>query len=193
MKIKDHKSTLITDPLRNFKFVVQINHPSVPGIAELGFMNVSGLSVATEVIPYREGGNNTSARKMPGQTNYSDITLTNGVVIGGRSIWKWFSQIFFVNQGTAGMGSGPATDFRANRIGIFVMGHPINDRVDQPARALFEVYNAWPSSLAFSDLDAGGNAVLVQQMVLAHEGWNFHLASALTDDAGNVQEQFGGA
>jgi hypothetical protein len=38
------------------------------------------------------------------------------------------------------------------------------------------VYNAWPTSIAFSDLDAGANAIVVQQMTLAHEGWEFKVA-----------------
>lgn len=47
---------LATDPLRNFKFQVQIQHPSLKTFARMGFMSVSGLNVTTEVIPYREGG-----------------------------------------------------------------------------------------------------------------------------------------
>ena len=62
---------LNSDPLRNFRFLVTITTPNanaVPTtIARMGFMAVSGLSVNNEVIPYREGGNNTPTRKMPGQ------------------------------------------------------------------------------------------------------------------------------
>lgn len=174
--VKDHKSTIETDPLRNFKFLVRI-HKSIngaPSFADIGFMSVSGLNASTEIIPYREGGNNTSSRKLPGQTNYSDITLTNGLVLNGHQLWYWFRQIFFVSQGRGG--AAPGVEFRS-RVEIHILDHPVNNDAQQPTKALFQVYNAWPSSLAFSDLDSGGNAVFVQQMVLTHEGWDFHLST----------------
>jgi len=175
-EVKDHRSNIATDPLRNFKFLVQIHREiaDVPRFADIGFMSVSGLNASTEIIPYREGGNNTSSRKLPGQTNYSDITLTNGLVLNGHQLWYWFRQIFHVQQGK-GL-AAPGADFRSD-VDIHLIDHPVNDRAPkQPTKALWKVYNAWPSSLAYSDLDSGGNAVLVQQMVLAHEGWDMHLS-----------------
>src|SRR5262252_11247081 len=100
---------LNSDPLRNFRFLVTITSPNstaVPTtIGRMGFMAVSGLAVNNEVIPYREGGNNTTTRKMPGQSDFGPLTLTRGfmaapIVIGtadigtGRDeIYKWFTQI----------------------------------------------------------------------------------------------------
>jgi len=177
--VVDHKSSVETDPLRNFKFLVHIRRTirGAPNLATLGFMSLSGLNASTEIIPYREGGNNTSSRKLPGQTNYSDITLTNGVLLNGHSVWYWFKQIFFVNQGR-GLES-PGYDFRSD-MEIYVLGHPRPGR-DQQRHLGFKVYNAWPSSLAYSDLDSGGNAVLVQQLVLAHEGWDVRWATSPGD------------
>lgn len=170
-RITEHFSNLRTDPLRNFKFVVTFTKPVISS-ARMGFMSVSGMNASTEIIPYREGGNNTSSRKLPGQTNYSDITLTNGVILGGDHAFKWMSEIFHVIQG---QGGAPGNDFRSE-VNIYVMDHPVGNSEQQPAKARFRVYNAWPSAIAYSDLDSGGNAVLVQQMVLAHEGWNMELA-----------------
>jgi len=34
----------------------------------------------------------------------------------------------------------------------------------------FRLYNAWPTSIAYSDLNAGDNALQVEQMTLVHEG-----------------------
>jgi len=45
------------------------------------------------------------------------------------------------------------------------------------------VYNAWPTALAYSDLDAGANQLLIEQMTLAHEGFDFGLANNLGQDA----------
>jgi phage tail-like protein len=56
-----------TDPLRSFKFHVQISQVGKLSQAypKLGFMSVSGLSVTTDVIAYRAGGMNTTTQKMP--------------------------------------------------------------------------------------------------------------------------------
>src|SRR5215469_3052606 len=157
---------LNSDPLRNFRFRVAINHPSsqLSNLARMGFMACSGLSVNNEVIPYREGGNNTTTRKMPGQSDF-----------GPQEIYTWFTQIFSVAIG-AGFGSA-TTNFRVG-LTIDVLEHPITNGGmaagrDQPPpiKARFAVYNAWPMGYSFSDLEAGGNAVFIENLTLAHEGW----------------------
>jgi phage tail-like protein len=166
---------LATDPLRNFKFNVNIMHPTLSGFASLGFMTVSGLNITTEVIPYREGGMNTTTQKMPGQSDFAPITLSQGVAVGKGPLWAWMKQLFTVQQGT-GTGT-PGKDFRAT-VDIYVLDHPVTGpRV--PVKAAFRVYNAWPTAIAFSDLDAGANAVMMQQLTLAHEGFDFKLATAI--------------
>lgn len=171
-----------SDPLRNFKFNVYINHPGMPQMARLGFMSVTGLSATSEVIPYREGGNNTTTRKIPGQTDFGPIGLSRGMMaapIGGgtsgmRDQWDWMLMLFSVLDG---MGKGTSTsDFRAN-VDIDVLQHPITQGPGStfsttPAiKARFQVFNAWPMGLAYSDLDAGGNGVIIEQLTLAHEGF----------------------
>jgi phage tail-like protein len=179
---------LNSDPLRNFRFQVNINHPNIPTLARMGFMAMSGLAVNNEVIPYREGGNNTTTRKMPGQSDFGPITLTRGFMaapvvttgsaggnVGTDEIYRWFSQIFAVNVGK-GFGSN-TTDFRVG-VTIDVLAHPITTGgyaagYDNPPaiKARFFVYNAWPMGYSFSDLEAGGNAVFIENLSLAHEGW----------------------
>lgn len=46
---------IATDPLRNFKFQVAIQHPGISGIAKMGFMTVSGLNITTELIALPAG------------------------------------------------------------------------------------------------------------------------------------------
>ena len=64
------------DPYRNFNFLVELD-----GIAQAQarFTECTGLGSTTEVIEIREGGDNTTVRKLPGKTSYSDITLKYGV------------------------------------------------------------------------------------------------------------------
>jgi len=165
---------LKTDPLRNFKFQVNIAHPGFPaGFLKMGFMSASGLNITTEVIPYREGGMNTTTQKMPGQSDFSPLTLSKGLAVGDASMLNWMRQIFTVQQGTGTGKSG--NDFRGT-ITINVLDHPVT-LGNAPVKAQFKVYNAWPTAVAFSDLDAGANAIVVQQMTLAHEGFEFAVAS----------------
>src|SRR5690349_5614704 len=92
---------LATDPLRNFKF---------------------NVNITTEVIPYREGGMNTTTQKMPGQSDFAPITLSQGVAVGSGPMWQWMKELFTVMQGT-GTGS-PGKDFRAT-VDIMVLDHPV--------------------------------------------------------------------
>lgn len=169
-------NNVMSDPLRNFKFLVTISHSTgsnTPSFTNFGFMSVSGLNVATEVIPYREGGSNTTSMKIPGQSDFSPITLSTGLQIGKGDMGDWMSELFTVN---AGSGTGaPGSDFRAT-ITIKVLDHPVTSTTNVPVKAVFKVYNAWPTSISYGDLDAGANAIIVNQMSLAHEGWEFKLA-----------------
>lgn len=185
-------STIKTDPLRNFRFIVDVRRGNK--FAQMGFLAVRGLNMSTEVIPYREGGMNTTTQKLPGQTDFAPITLTKGLAIGDQSMMDWMRELFHVVQGD-GTG-GPNNDFRS-RIIIKVLDHPHTKWGNAArgrdsstrgggggrpkAKAAWRVYNAWPTSVSFSDLDAGANALVIQQMTLAHEGWEFKLANNLSD------------
>ncbi len=173
---------IATDPLRNFKFRCSIAHPAFPkSFLNMGFMSISGLNITTEVIPYREGGMNTTTQKMPGQSDFAPITLARGLMVGDNAMTGWMKQLFTVQQGTGTRAAG-TQDFRAT-ITIDVLDHPVT-RGDAPSKAQFKVYNAWPTAMAFSDLDAGANAIVIQQMTLAHEGFEPAFATSL--DANSV-------
>lgn len=180
---------LTSDGLRNFKFQVTIavpNASTVPStIGRLGFMTVDGLGIQTEVIPYREGGDNTTTRKMPGQTDFGPITLSRGSMAapasGGNSggsgrfeIYQWAGLTFSaVEGGGTGTTSG---DFRSH-IFIDVLEHPITSApadpggTTPPIKLRFHVFNAWVMALSWSGLDAGGNGVLIESCQIAHEGF----------------------
>jgi phage tail-like protein len=163
---------------------VKMNAPGISqawGAVHAGFMSVSGLNINTEVIPYREGGMNTTTQKMPGQSDFSPITFSRGLIITGTGsgvtndpAMAWQRRLFAVMQGT---GTGAAgQDFRVN-LDIKVLAHPVTNKTveDTPVKAHYRVYNAWPTSVAFGDLDAGANAIMTQQIVFAHEGFDFRL------------------
>jgi phage tail-like protein len=191
MAVINNRSTLLTDPLRNFRFLVTFqpqagDNIGVQGLtnATIGFTSVSGLSVATDSIPYREGGYNTTVHQIPGQTTFTPLTLQRGVLIGSKQNWDWMRQLFATV--TAGNTTrGVDQNFRCD-LEIAVLSHPIpgspnaNDTTtnSQDHVAMrFKVYNAWPTSVAYSDLNAGDNALFVEQMTLVHEGFDVNWAA----------------
>lgn len=165
---------LSTDPLRNFKFHVTIE--AYPNIS-FGFMSVSGLNVTTEVISYREGAMNTTTQKMPGQSDFSPITLSRGVAVGTPSDLLWMKKLFSAIQGTGNFQPSSGSDFRSN-VQVALLDHPVTTPT-APVKAYFMIYNAWPTTLSFGDLDAGASQLLVAQLALAHEGWDFDLAKSI--------------
>jgi phage tail-like protein len=179
--IAENRSTLETDPIRNFRFLVSFlpvgtNNLNIDSVT-LGFTSVSGLAVTTDSIPYREGGYNTTVHQIPGQTSFQPITLQHGVLLGKKDQWDWMRNMFATVQGDA---ARKITDnFRCD-LQIKVMAHPIPDvktpGVDDVAMQ-FKVYNAWPTALAYSDLNAGDNSLLVEQMTLVHEGFDVSWAT----------------
>ena len=196
-------STLKTDPVRNFRFLVEFL-PTIDtatgekdkwGInAKMGFTSVSGLTVATESIAYREGGYNTTMHQFPGQTSFSPVTFSRGVLLGGGQQYTWMRRLFSVIS--SGAKAGVGADFRCD-IDISVLSHPnakglsVQTGGTEPLVAdaephvsmRFRIYNAWITNLSYSSLDAGGSAYMVEEMTVVHEGWDAHYASDYTASA----------
>lgn len=180
-----------TDPLRNFKFRVTIDPGTgalggiISGVASLGFSVVSGLTVQNEMIAYREGGMNTHPHKMVGQSDYGPVTLTKGVFAGQDQLYKWQQFLHSWTQGADGTGNTQGStrednDYRCDVV-VSVYDHPISagsyqdppaNAVDMgPAKIAYKLFNCWPASFSMGDLNAGDSSILIQQLVLNHEGF----------------------
>lgn len=191
-------STLMTDPVRNFRFLVTFKPTAewtdAAKPAKMGFVSLSGLSVTTEPIAYREGGYNTNVHQIPGQSAFTPITLSKGVMLGQASNMLWMKRLFSVI--TPSVTSGVGAGFRCN-LDIQVLSHPnpqastgaaatgVNQAqaataYDQHTSLRFKVYNAWISSLSYSNLDAGSNTLMVEEMSLVHEGFDVAYAKDYT-------------
>jgi phage tail-like protein len=190
-----------TDPVRNFKFQVTIQprgnlakHVGAE-IGNLGFSVVSGLSVTNELIAYREGGMNTHPHKMIGQSDFAPVTLSKGVFGHESSLYDWQTFLHSWSQGsqTSGSKSG-ANDYRADVL-IAVFDHPVSSgsyatpgasgSAPTPAgqaKLAYKLFNAWPGSYSLTDLNAGDSSIMIQQLVLNHEG--FHVEWAPSDSSG---------
>lgn len=132
------------DPLRNFRFSVEID-----GISVAGFSDVNLDATTTEAIEYREG-HDPRIRKLPGQTKFGNVTLKRGVV-DSLDLYIWHQQIV---QGQT---------VRRN-VSIVVLDDDGSDR------ARFVVRDAWPVRYQVGELLASGNDVLVEVLELANEG-----------------------
>ncbi len=203
--ILNNRSSLATDPIRNFRFLVTFQPHDIATAGStwyknqvtIGFTSVSGMAVTTDSIPYREGGYNTTVHQIPGQTTFAPITLQRGVLLGSTQNWDWMRKLFSTVQGGSTLNT--AENFRSD-IEIAVLTHPINGSgssaqgtpgntvntsiaSDDHVALRFKVYNAWPTAVAYSDLNAGDNAIFVEQMTLVHEGFDINWATGFSKAA----------
>jgi phage tail-like protein len=184
-------SSVATDPLRSFRFHVEFLAPqqgskvstTITGFKG-GFTQISGLGINTQSIAYREGGYNTTIHQVPGMTTFNPITLNRGVIVGNDQGIKWMRHLFAAAAGD-GIALGD-NDFRCD-LKIYIMDHPAASNATATTtgeggsnipKMGFHVHNAWISTLNYSDLDAGGNNLMVETIGLVHEG----LSVFFTDD-----------
>jgi len=188
-------STISTDQFRNFRFLVTFtpkaeNAGFGTNFGKMGFVSVSGLTVSTESIAYREGGYNTNFHQLPGQSSFTPITLSKGISFGQKEHALWMKRLFAISTGTAQSGVG--AEFRCD-VDIQVLTHPnpkgLTGSDDASAGTAydstlhssmrFKVYNAWITNIGYSNLDAGGNTLMVEEMTLVHEGFDVSFATGM--------------
>ena len=134
------------DPYRNCNFLVEID-----GITQAGFTDCSGLGSTTDPVEYREGGDNTTPRKLPGQTKYTNISLKWGLT-DSRELYDWYRKV--------------VTGKPERRNGSIVVLDI--DGLTEVVRWNF--FNAWPSKMEGPSFSAKGNEVAIETLELAHEG-----------------------
>ena len=136
------------DPARGFNFLVVLDGVDQ---ALARFTECSGLGSTTEVIEYREGGDNTTVRKLPGKTSFSDITLKYGVT-DSTTLWEWRQQII---DGTVALKNGS------------VVVYDLDNRTEV---GRWHFVRAWPTKWEGPTFNAKGSDIAVDTLVLAHEG-----------------------
>jgi phage tail-like protein len=133
------------DPWGNFNFLVEID-----GITRAAFHEAGGLDSTIDVIEHREGGENTTTRKLPGMTKYTNISLKWGIT-DDRQLYEWHRQAV---RGDV-----------SRRNGSIVL----LDRQGQE-KVRWNFVNAWPSKYDGPAFSAEGNDVGIEALELAHEG-----------------------
>lgn len=137
---------MATYPIPKFHFQVEW------GGSKIGFTEVTGLDITTEVIEYRDGASPEFSKvKMPGQRTFSNITLKRGTFAGDNEFYNWFNTVN-MNQ----------IERRDLTISLLNENH-------EPV-VVWKVKNAWPLKVTPTDLSAEGNDVALESLELAHEG-----------------------
>jgi len=133
-------------PIPKFHFQVEW------GGSKIGFTEVSGLDVSTDVIEYREGSSPEFHKiKMPGMQKFSNVTLKRGTFRGDNDFYKWFNTI-----------SLNTIERRDLVISMLNENH-------EPV-VVWKVKNAFPVKVQSTDLKADGNEVAIETVEIAHEG-----------------------
>jgi len=145
------------DPYKNFKFRVKWDGQYVAGVSKVG-----ALKRTTEVVEHREGGDPSTSRKSPGRTKFEDITLERGKTHDLRFV-EWANKVWNFNSG---LGSEVSLkDFRKDII------IDVYNEAGQLALS-YKVYRCWVTEFqGLPDLDANANAVAIESMKIANEGW----------------------
>ena len=133
-------------PLVSLHFQVQW------GGTRMGFTEVSGLTIETTVIEYREGSSPVySSIKMPGIQKYSNITLKRGIVKGDNEFFNWLN--------TTKLNTVERRD---------IIISLLNENHEPVVN--WKVRNAFPVKIECSSLKATGNEVAIETLEIAHEG-----------------------
>jgi phage tail-like protein len=133
-------------PIPKFHFRVEW------GGADIGFTEVSGLEVSTEVIEYREGSSkNYSKIKMPGMIKHNNVTMKRGTFKGNNEFFDWWNTIAL-----------NTVERRDITISLLNENH-------EPV-VVWRLMNAFAVKVQSTDLKADGNEVAIESMEIAHEG-----------------------
>ena len=143
------------DPKKNYplpKFHFQVEW----GGTRIGFTEISGLDFETEVIEYREGSYKTyNKTRQPGLTKYSDITLKRGTFLGDFEFFELWRKTMMFQEGKG--------KFRRDVV------IKLLDEEHTPIIS-WNVLNAWPRKVQYADLKADANEIIIETMILVHEG-----------------------
>ena len=137
---------MATYPLPKFHFQVEW------GGTKIGFTEVTGLDITTDIIEYRDGASPEYHKvKMPGLQKFSNITLKRGIFAGDNEFFLWFNTV-------------KLNTIERRDITISLLNE------EHAPVFVWKIKNAWPTKITPTDLKADGNEVALETLELAHEG-----------------------
>jgi len=133
-------------PLVKFHFSVDW------GGTNIGFTEVSGLDVETELIEYRQGASPEYSKiKMPGMQKFSNITLKRGTFKNDNEFYQWWNTV-------------QLNTIERRDITIKLLNE------DHDPVITWTVKSAFPIKVQSTDLKGDGNETAIESMEIAHEG-----------------------
>lgn len=133
-------------PLPKFHFQVEW------GGTKVGFSEVTGLTVETTPIEYREGSmNEFNVIKFPGMQKYGNVTLKRGIFRSDNEFFQWWNTVKL-----------DKIERRDIIISLLNENH-------EPVMT-WTLKNAWPSKVQSTDLKSDDNSVAIETLELCHEG-----------------------
>ena len=137
------------DAIGNYAYQIEIDRVTLAQ-----FKEVSGLQAEIQVIEHRENKPKgiPVIKKLPGARKWGDITLKRGKT-DNPAFWKWLKEVQ----------DGKIDSARRNA-SIVLYDYERGEKVR------FNLFNAWPSKVKVSNLQAGGSEIVVEEITIAHEG-----------------------
>ena len=126
------------DPIGAYNYAVEVD-----GIVSARFQSVSGLSTEIKVIEYNDGDDDLG-RKMPGQTNYGNITLKRGY-IANKDMWTWWKA---VRDGTASR----------KEVSIILYDNTANELMR------WNLHGCWPCKWKLSDMSGKADDLTTEEL-----------------------------
>jgi len=143
------------DPYKSFKFRIKWDGKYVAGVSKL-----SALKKSTEPVTHREGGDPSTSRVSPSTWSFEPITVERGIT-HDPEFEDWANLIY----NTDGDAAISLKNFRKD-----IIIELLNEQ-GSVAKA-YRIYRCWVSEYtALPELDANGNAVAIESMILQNEGW----------------------
>ena len=122
------------------------------GGTKIGFSEVTGLDVETEIIEYRDGSSpEYSKLKMPGMQKFSNITMKRGVFKSDNEYFDWWNTV------------------KLNTIERRDLTISLLNEAHEPVM-VWKVKNCWPTKIQSTDLKSDGNETAIESIEVAHEG-----------------------
>lgn len=130
------------DPYAGFNFRMEID-----GVEVAGFKEISGLKMKTEVVEYFDGDNvNTTVKKIPGVTNYENITFKRGIS-AGVELYEWCKTI-----------NDHSRVVERKNVTINLL-----DDAGEPHKT-YTLYEAWPCGYTTTDLNGSASELAIEEV-----------------------------
>jgi len=116
------------------------------------FQEISGLSSESDVVEYREGGENRFVHKLPGSTKFSNLALKRGI-ISDPKIMEWINNVFFNDL---------SEPIKPTDITITLLN------VENESAMRWNLSNAWPVKIEVGTFNSNSNEQAVESIEFAY-------------------------